>query len=359
MEATIIKIFLPTAIAFIVGILITPLVTHFLYKYKVWKKQTGKRALDGSVATEFERLRNEGETRAGTETKTPRMGGVVIWGSVILTVGILYLVGIFWPHTFLAELDFFSRSQTWIPITTLLIGAAIGFINDYYDISHSGEKGIRLRTRILLITVLSLLIGWWFYDRLEVTSVSIPFDGILYLGILIIPFFTCMTIAIYASGVIDGIDGLSGGVFVSIFAAYAGVAYMQSQYDIAALSGTIAGATLAFLWFNIPPARFWMTETGTMALTLVLSVIVFMTDTLGDGHGISLLFIIGFPLVITVLLNVAQILSKRFLGQKILRIAPLHHHFEAIGWPSYKVTMRYWVISIMCAIIGLIIAAVA
>jgi len=359
MEATILKIFLPTAVAFIVGILITPFITHYLYKYKVWKKQTGKTALDGSIAVEFERLRNEGETRAGTETKTPRMGGIVIWGSVILTVFVLYLIHVLWPSTFLADLDFFSRSQTWIPITTMLIGAAIGFINDYYDISHKGEEGIRLRTRIVLITILSLLIGWWFYDRLDVTSISIPFDGVLNLGIFIIPFFIFMTIAIYASGVIDGIDGLSGGVFVSIFAAYAGVAYMQSQYDLAALSGTIAGATLAFLWFNIPPARFWMTETGTMALTLTLSVIVFMTDTLGEGNGISLLFIIGFPLVITVLLNVAQILSKRFLGRKIIRIAPLHHHFEAIGWPSYKVTMRYWVISIMCAIIGLMIAAIA
>lgn len=360
METALIKIFASTAIAFILGILITPLVTHFLYKYKVWKKQVGKTALDGNTAVEFEKLRTTGETRAGTETRTPRMGGIVIWGSVILTVFVLYACKFLFPGTLLAELDFFSRSQTWIPLTTFFIGAAIGFLNDAYDVSASGERGIRLRTRLVLISILSGVIGWWFYDKLDVTTLSVPFDGVVYLGILIIPFFMIMTAAMYASGVIDGIDGLSGGVFVAIFSAYAGVALVQEQYDLAALSATIAGATLAFLWFNIPPARFWMTETGTMALTLTLSVIVFMTDTLGDGNGVSLFLIIGLPLIVTVLSNVIQVLSKKLRsGKKVFRIAPLHHHFEAIGWPSYKVTMRYWVISTMCAIIGLGIAVIA
>lgn len=360
METALIKIFASTAIAFILGILISPLVTHFLYKYKVWKKQIGKTALDGNTAVEFEKLRTTGETRAGTETRTPRMGGIVIWGSVILTVFVLYVCKFLFPGTLLAELDFFSRSQTWIPLTTFFIGAAIGFLNDAYDVSASGERGIRLRTRLVLISILSGVIGWWFYDKLDVTTLSVPFDGVVYLGILIIPFFMIMTAAMYASGVIDGIDGLSGGVFVAIFSAYAGVALVQEQYDLAALSATIAGATLAFLWFNIPPARFWMTETGTMALTLTLSVIVFMTDTLGDGNGVSLFLIIGLPLIVTVLSNVIQVLSKKLRsGKKVFRIAPLHHHFEAIGWPSYKVTMRYWVISTMCAIIGLGIAVIA
>lgn len=359
MEAALIKLFASTAIAFVLGILITPLVTHFLYKYKVWKKKAGKTALDGTVAVEFERLRNEGETRAGTETKTPRMGGIIIWGSVMLTVIALYVFKYIFPDTIVAELDFFSRSQTWIPLTTFFLGAAMGFLNDVYDVSASGERGIRLRTRLVFVTIVSGLIGWWFYDKLEVTTLSVPFDGVIYLGILIIPFFMLMTAAMYASGVIDGIDGLSGGVFVAIFSAYAGVAFVQEQYDLAALSATIAGATLAFLWFNIPPARFWMTETGTMALTLTLSVIVFMTDTLGEGNGVSLFLIIGLPLIVTVVSNVIQVVSKKLRGKKVFRIAPLHHHFEAIGWPSYKVTMRYWVLSTICAIVGLGIAVVA
>jgi phospho-N-acetylmuramoyl-pentapeptide-transferase len=201
-------------------------------------------------------------------------------------------------------------------------------------------------------------IGWWFYHKLGVDSIGIPFDGALYVGILIIPFFILLTNALYASGVIDGIDGLSGGVFASIFSSYAGVAIIQSQFEIAALSATIAGAILAFTWFNIPPARFWMTETGSMSLTLTLSVIVLMTDSLGDGHGVSLLAIIGLPLIATVASNVLQIGCRKATGKKLFRIAPLHHHFEAIGWPSYKVTMRYWIVSVMCAILGIIFASI-
>ena len=351
MEETLIKIFAPTAIAFIIGIFITPAVTHYLYKFKAWKKSGGKQALNGETAHEFNRLHQD------RETKTPRMGGIVIWGSVLLTVLLLFILKVIFPNTLFSELDFFSRSQTWIPLTIFAVGALLGFANDFYDIAHN--TGIRLRTRLAFISILSIFIGWWFYDKLEVVSIGIPFDGVLYLGLLVIPVFVLLTIAIYASGVIDGIDGLSGGVFVSVFSAYAGVAYLQAQYDIAALSATIAGATLAFLWFNIPPARFWMTETGTMPLTLTLAVIVFMTDTLGEGYGISLIFIIGLPLVATVLSNIIQVLSKNIRGKKIFRIAPLHHHFEAIGWPSHKVAMRYWVISIICAIVGLAIASVA
>lgn len=348
----ILKILVPTAIAFIVGVGITPLVTHYLYKYKVWKKNPGKEALDGNNAVEFNKLHKE------REAKTPRMGGIVIWGSVLITTLILFVFAQFSPNSFLGTIDFLSRSQTWIPLAALLVGSLIGFLNDFYDITHEG-KGIRLRVRLLLIAFLAAIVGWWFYDKLEVTSIGIPYDGDLTLGIFIIPFFVLMTLGLYASGVIDGIDGLSGGVFATIFTAYAGVAFYQEQFDLAAFSATIAGATLAFLWFNIPPARFWMTETGTMGLTLTLAVIAMSADNLGEGHGVALLPIIGFPLVVTVLSNIIQIASKKFRGKKVFKVAPLHHHFEAIGWPGYKVTMRYWVISIISAFIGLSIAVTA
>lgn len=351
MENPLIKILIPATLAFVIGILITPLLTHYLFKYKVWKKTGGKEALGGIVATEFNKLKGE------HETKTPRMGGIIIWGSVVLTVFLLMALKFLFPQSVLAHLDFFSREQTWIPISVLIVGALVGLLNDFYDVTHDG-KGLRLTIRILLITLLSGVIGWWFYSKLGVTEIGIPFDGSLYIGILIIPFFILLTNALYASGVIDGIDGLSGGVFASVFSAYAGVAIIQSQFDIAALCATIAGAILAFTWFNIPPARFWMTETGSMSLTLTLSVVVLMTDNLGDGHGVFLLLIIGLPLVATVTSNVMQIVYRKVFGEKLFRIAPLHHHFEAIGWPSHKVTMRYWVLSFICAIVGIILASV-
>ncbi len=351
METSLIKILIPAVSAFVIGLAITPLITHQLYKHKVWKKNGGKQTMHGTEATEFNKL------KAADETKTPRMGGIVIWGSVLITAAMLWMLGSIFEHSIFAELNFFSRSQTWIPITTLVIGAALGFVNDFYDVTHKRD-GVSIKVRLMLISLLSGLIGWWFYTKLGVDSIGVPFDGALFVGWFIIPFFILMTIAIYASGVIDGIDGLSGGVFASIFVAYAGIAVVQLQFDIAALCATIAGGIMAFLWFNIPPARFWMTETGSMALTLTLAVIVLTTDSLGDGHGISLFPVVGLLLIATVGSNVLQVLYRKTTKKKLFRIAPLHHHFEAIGWPSYKVTMRYWIISIFCAIFGIILAAI-
>ncbi|MCA9360904.1 hypothetical protein KC730_03370 [Candidatus Kaiserbacteria bacterium] len=352
MDSLILNVLIPALLTFTIGIFITPLVTHFLFKYKVWKKQGGKVAMGGHEATEFNRL------KGGEETKTPRMGGIVVWGSVLITLIFTSLLAHFFPNTLLSNLNFLSRSQTLIPATALLAGALIGFLNDFYDVSHEG-RGISLRLRLSLITILSGSLGWWFYDKLDVTGVNIPFDGTLELGILIIPFFILLTLMLYASGVIDGIDGLSGGVFASVFAAYTGIAVIQSQFNLAVFCATVVGGILAFLWFNVPPARFWMTETGTMALTLSLATVVFMTDSLGDGNGISLLVVVGLPLIATVVSNVLQVSYRKLTGKKLFRIAPLHHHFEAIGWPSYKVTMRYWIISIFCAVIGVIIASIA
>lgn len=352
MESTSLNILIPALIAFVIGIIITPLVTFFLYRHRVWKKQGGKTAIGGREATEFNRLKGE------HETKTPRMGGIVIWASAFITLIGTYFLSEIFPASYFSELDYLTRSQTLIPAAALLVGAVIGFLNDFYDVAHEG-KGLRLSVRLVLITILSGLLGGWFYSKLGVSAINIPFADNWEIGILIIPFFIFLTLALYASGVIDGIDGLSGGVFASVFAAYTGIAIIQAQYDLAAFCATLVGSILAFLWFNIPPARFWMTETGSMALTLSLATVVFMTDSLGEGHGISLLFIVGLPLIVTVASNVIQITYRKFTGKKLFRIAPLHHHFEAIGWPSYKVTMRYWIISILCAVIGVILATIA
>lgn len=351
MENAIIKVLAPTALTFIIGLLITPLVTHYLYYYKVWKKKPGKIAITGEVATEFNKLHQ------ATEAHTPRMGGIVIWGSVAITTIILWSIGGLFPQSSIAGFDFLTRSQTWIPFATLLIGSFVGLLNDLYDVTNHGN-GLRLKTRLIIVASVAFFVSWWFYTRLGVVSVSIPFDGVITLGALIIPFFIFVSLALYASGVIDGIDGLSGGIFAIIFAAYAGIAFYQDQISLAAFCGSIAGGTLAFLWFNIPPARFWMTETGTMGLTMTLAVVAFMTDTFVgiNGNGLSVLPIICLPLVLTVLSNIIQVVSKKFFGKKVFRVAPLHHHFEAIGWPGYKVTMRYWIFGFICSIVGMLIS---
>jgi phospho-N-acetylmuramoyl-pentapeptide-transferase len=168
--------------------------------------------------------------------------------------------------------------------------------------------------------------------------------------LLFIPFFIVVMMAVYSTGIIDGIDGLSGGVFATTFSAYGVIAFALGMINLAAFCFVIVGGIMAFLWFNIPPARFYMTETGTMALTTTLAVVVFLTNQ------VFTLLIIGLPLVATTASSIVQLMSVKIRGKKILKIAPLHHHFEAIGWPGAKVTMRYWVVSVVCAITGTIIA---
>jgi phospho-N-acetylmuramoyl-pentapeptide-transferase len=259
------------------------------------------------------------------------------------------------PSAQQVELSFLSRNQTWIPLAALLVGAFAGLIDDLLVIRPHGS-GLPLSVRLFVVVALSAFIGWWFWDKLDVVMINIPFLAPMYLGPLIVPFFILLSLALYASGVIDGIDGLSGGVFASIFGSYTIIAFAQNQVDLAAFSATIVGGLLAFLWYNIPPARFYMSDTGTMALTLCLATIVFLTDSLGGGVGIAVLPIIGMLLVVTVASDIAQVLWKKLFGRKILRIAPLHHHFEALGWPGYKVVMRYWVLSIIFALAGVTIA---
>lgn len=353
----IVKVFLPAVGAFILGILLTPFLTDYLYSHKMWKKKGGKTALDGTEAKVFNELHKE------KEVNTPRMGGVIIWfSSAIMIIGI-WLVSEFWPGEIATKLDFLSRSQTWVPLGTLILGAIAGLIDDYLEIKGSekniGNGGLSLRKRLMIVSVIALACAFWFYIKLEVVGIGLPFGfGEFTLGPLFIILFLGTALFIYAGGVIDGIDGLAGGVFATMFAAYGGIAFYQQQIDLAAFCATVVGGILAFLWFNIPPARFYMSETGTMGLTITLTVVAFMTDRLGEGYGFLVLPIIALPLVITALSNLIQVFSKKFRGKKVFRIAPLHHHFEAIGWPAYKVTMRYWIFSVICAILGITLALI-
>ena len=342
-------LFIPATVAFLIGIGITPFLTHILYQNQMWKKKAGKVAFDGTPATTFNQLH---ETR---EVGIPRFGGIIVWGSVLLTAGLLQMLWLVYPEAF-ERLAFISRNQTWVPLAALVVGALVGFLDDLFEVR--GTNGLRLRVRLFIVALAALLCAFWFYEKLGVTSIYLPVVGPFDLGIFFIPFFIFVAIFIYAGGVIDGIDGLAGGIFATIFAAYAGIAFFQNQMDIAGFCAAVAGGLLAFLWFNIPPARFYLSETGTMGLTLVLTVIAFLTDSRGEGRGIMVLPVIALPLVATVASNVIQIFGKKILGRKIFRVAPLHHHFEALGWPPHKVVMRYWIVGVVAAIAGMLIALI-
>lgn len=344
------RVLIPSVITFMVGIGMTPIVTHFLYKHRAWKKKGGKgKGMGDDAGTPvFDALHKE------REVSTPRMGGIVVWGSVLITASVLMVLGLVLGQPYEA-FDFVNRGQTWLPLMALIVGACVGLIDDILEVTKS-SGGLSLKWRLLVVALIGAFSGWWFFAKLSITSIGLPFLGIVSLGYFFIPFFILVTLALYAGGVIDGIDGLAGGVFAFIFMTYAGIAFAQNQIALAAFAASVAGGLLAFLWFNIPPARFYLSETGTMALTVALAVTAFSADTLGEGVGVSVLPIIALPLTVTVLTNVLQTFSKKVFRRKIFLVAPIHHHFEAKGWPPYKVTMRYWVITIIAGILGLALA---
>jgi phospho-N-acetylmuramoyl-pentapeptide-transferase len=346
------KVVIPSILTFFIGLAITPFFTHIFYKYKMWKKSA--RTESGDITnTDFNKVHN---TKG--ELSTPRTGGVIIWISVCLTVFTIFVLSKLFPNELLQKLNFFSRSQTVIPLGTLLLASLIGLVDDLLQIFGKGgyakDNIVYRRVKIITITLIGLAIGWWFYFKLGATSIHIPFMYDVNLGFMFIPFFVIIMLAVFSTSVIDGIDGLSGGVMASIFTGYSVIAFVHDQVDISALCAVIAGGILAFLWFNIPPARFYMSETGMVGLTVTLSVIAFLTDT------VLLLPIIAFPLVVTSLSVIIQIFTYKYCNKKrFFKVAPLHHHFEAIGWSKEKVVMRYWIISVVCSISGVILALVS
>lgn len=346
-SSDILKLCVPALLTFVTGMSITPFITTFLYEKKLWKKTSVKKTLDGATATISQSLHND-EAR-----KTPRMGGIVVWGSVLISSLFLFGLAALSNNVTLYELSFLSKNQTAVPLLVLLFFSCFGLLDDYLVCRDQGSYlggGLSLRARLLAIGVVGLFLGYWFYSKLGVTGISLPWGNTLYLGVAIIPLIIFFLLGSYAGGIIDGIDGLAGGVFSVFYSAFAIIAVYNNQNDIAAFSMAVVGGLLVFLWFNIPPARFFLSETGTMGLTTTLVVIAFLTNS------VFVFPIITLPLIITALSSVLQILSKKMRnGKKLFIVAPLHNHFQAIGWPGYKVTMRYWIVSVVFALIGILI----
>lgn len=351
-----IKLFLPAVLTFALGIAITPIFTTIFYRHKMWKHRARVADADlgkeHEMSAEFKRISNGHQ-----ELHTPRVGGMIIWASICLAAIILFLIPTFVPTDISQKLNFISKEQTLLPFIALLAGSLLGLVNDLMTIYvRKGEftNGFPRRYMLTMIALAGLSFGAWFYFKLGDAQIVVPFmREVWILGPWFIAAFFLVFMGTFSSGVIDGIDGLAGGVMAIVFAALATISYFQNQIDIAAFCLVVSAAILAFLWFNIPPARFWMGETGMLGLLFALVVVAFLTDT------VLILPIIGFPLVITALSSAVQIISKKLRGPvkgKILRVAPLHHHFEAIGWSREKITMRYWIMSLMFAVVGVIVA---
>ena len=317
--------------SFVVALMITPLVTNIIMRL-----QMKKQIRTSESAPIFARLHKD---KAGT----PTGGGIIIWGTVAIVAGFFGLM---------KGLDFIDRAQTYLPLAAFFAAALVGLADDVMGIMKVGPKGggISVRQKLAIYFAMSLVGACWFYWRLDFTSLTVPFWGTVDMGGWYVPFFMFIVIAsAFSVNETDGLDGLAGGVMLFSFAALTVIAFALGRYHLATFNATVAGALLAFLWFNIYPARFFMGDTGSMALGITLGVTAMLTNT-----ALFLPFFALIPIIET-LSVIVQLTSKKLRGKKIFHSTPIHHHFEAIGWPESQITMRFWIVSAVASIIGLVV----
>ena len=341
MEADIIKILILSGLAFIVAMLWTPLLSNFLYKYKL-----GKTIRNSGATPIFSKLH-------AAKSGTPTMGGILVWLTALVFAVAFYYVGRWSSWPMLQHLNFLSRSETWLPLAVLGASALVGLFDDWLDVRGKGTNGgggMTMLKRLAVYTLIAAVGALWFYFKLERDTFNIPFFGHFHLGCSYILVFIVVIVATaFSVNETDGLDGLAGGVLLTSFAAYAVIAFMNGKVNLAALCGIIVGGLLAFLWFNITPARFYMGDTGSMSLGITLGIIAMLTDSA------VILTIVGSVFVLESISVIIQLLSKKIRKKKVFLSAPIHHHFEAIGWSEAKIVMRFWVIAGVSAAAGLVI----
>lgn len=347
----IIEVLVLSALAAGLAMVLAPFLIRFLEKIKFWKKQARIKTISGEDAQILYNLHKE------REINVPRGGGSLIWLTVLILIFLFFGLSFFHDPWWLKKFNFLSRSETWLPLFALIAGSLVGLFDDILTVFGGAKKnyiggGMTFWRRFAIVALIGLVGGLWFYYKLGWNSIHIPMvsdfsQGVdLTIGFWLIPLFILVMLASWSGGVVDGLDGLAAGVFSSIFGAFALIALAQGKFDLAVFCAVIFGSLFAFLWFNIPPAKFYMGETGILGLTSTMAVVAFLTDS------VVVLPLIAGVLVIEVGSVILQLLSKRFRRKKIWLSTPIHHHFEAKGWQPSQITMRFWIISIVFAILG-------
>ena len=345
----ILKILATGLLSFLLAFLITPLWTKILYKYKLGIK-IKDHSVDGKNLVFINKLQAD-------KSGTPTMGGVIIWLSVLILVlashYLFPLVAKWLGINFIARLDFFSRPQVWLPLFVLASAGILGLIDDWMSVKGCGSNkggGMRFAMRFWWLFVIAGAGAWWFYYKLGWDHFHIPAVGDFSVGLWYLPIFVFVILfTAISSNETDGMDGLNGGVLLMAFSTFAVISFLHNKVDLASFCAAISGAILAFLWFNIYPARFFMGDTGAIALGTTLGVVAMLTNSA------LVLFVITFIYILESGSVAIQLFSKKFFKRKVFLAAPIHHHFQARGWPEPKVTMRAWIFSAMAALLGLVI----
>jgi phospho-N-acetylmuramoyl-pentapeptide-transferase len=406
-------------VAFVIALIITPRFVAFL-RYNKIGKQLRVETVDGREPTVFRKYH---ESKWGT----PTMGGLLIWGSILVAVIISRLLSLFGY----VESSLLQRGQVYLPLFMMVTLGVLGGIDDYINVVGSDErkvkrvmqqaygtffalspialpvifylsgvidstygipltgfgmvllpvlllamivwlsvagivvgdviqrirgrasvsKGLGVLPKVASLLLLTLFAALWFHLKLGYSSVHVPFWGDIVLGWWYVPLFMFVIIGT-ANGVnfSDGLDGLCAGLLTIAFTIFGIIAYVKGLDVLAAFCAVSVGAIVAFLWHNVPPALFFMGDTGSLALGGVLAVIAMMIDQ------VLILPLVGFVFLIETLSVIIQLSSKKLRGgKKVFIAAPIHHHFEALDWGESKVTMRLWIVGGFFAMIGLIV----
>ena len=315
---------------FALSMALTPLFTTIAYKKQWWKKPRTD-SWSGGAATVYSKLHAEKHRR-----NVPNMAGLIF----VLAIAFV---------TLLFNLD---RGQTWLPLAGMLGAGAIGLFDDIMNIRGTSKiAGMKASLKFGLYSLVAIIGGIWFYYKLNVHTISLPGMHHLEIGIFIIALFWLVVVATANSvNITDGLDGLAGGLLTSSFTAYAIIAAIEGKYALATFCLTVVGALLSYTWFNIFPARFFMGDVGSFALGTALGVIAMQTDTIYVLPLIGAVYIMETGSVI-----INRLSRKLRHGKKVFLSSPIHHHFEAIGWPETKVTMRFWILGQVSSVIGLLV----
>lgn len=340
MDTNLINIFSFWLATFLVGFLLAPYYINLLNRLKLWK-QIRENATIGKAFKFFELHKHK--------KWTPTMGGAIILGTVFFMV----IFSELFQYLGLINNSLVNQQETYLSLFTLLTIWVIWGVDDYMNIREIGKtKGLSIKFKMFWLLLFSALGAWWFYDKLWWSEIllKIPYVPGIELWYLFIPLFIFIIVAAANSvNFTDGLDGLAWGTLLFAYGVYGFITYDQGLFLLSTLCVSICGALVAFLWFNIKPAKFYMGDVGSLPLWANLGLMALLTNTL------AILVIVGFIFILETLSVIIQLTSKKFRnGKKVFKIAPFHHHLEACGWSEETVVFRLWLVSLILSVVGVI-----
>ena len=348
METNLVLIFSFWIATFLVGFLLIPGFIRMLVDLNFWKQIRS----DATIwkATIFEKLHKK---KSGTPT--------MWWAIILFTIFLMVLLSMILQWSWLINYSLFNQKETYLSLFTLLTVWWLGLIDDFFNIRWIGKtKWLSARVKMIGLIFFSLLWALWFFFKLDwnlvneagnfVRNLSNPFWNDIELWLWFIPFFIFIIIATSNSvNLTDGLDWLAGWLLLFNYWVYTFITYDQWMFLLSALCMSIVWALVAFLWFNVKPAKFYMWDVWSLALWANLWIIAMLTNT------VFILIIIWAIFIFETISVIIQLTSKKLRKwKKVFLVAPFHHHLEALGWSEENVVFRLWLVGMMTSIIWVI-----